>query len=221
MITFKKISTRPDLTFDVMVSGAEDGPPVLLLHGFAESFHMWRSQMLKLVAAGYRSIAPSQRGYSAGARPDTREASSYGFDHLMTDALSIAAACGAATDRFHVVGHDWGGSIAWGIADRYPERVASLTVLSRPHPNAFNRALEAPDGEQKRRSSHHWWFLEADATARILADDARWLRERLKANKVPEAAIAEYISFLGNPATMEAALTWYRARRDPRTNWCH
>jgi pimeloyl-ACP methyl ester carboxylesterase len=156
-------------------------------------------------------VAPSQRGYSAGARPDTREPGNYSFDHLMEDALAITAACRAG-DRFHVVGHDWGGSIAWGIADRCPDRVASLTVLSRPHPNAFNRALAAPDGEQKRRSSHHWWFLEADAAARILADDARWLRQRLEANKVPEAAIAECVAVLGNPSAMEAALTWYRSR---------
>jgi pimeloyl-ACP methyl ester carboxylesterase len=212
MIDLKKITLAPDLTFDVMVCGAEHRPSVLLLHGFAESLYMWRSQMPALAAAGYRAVAPSQRGYSPGARPDTREPANYGFDHLMNDALSITAACGGASGRFHVVGHDWGGSIAWGIADHYPERVASLTVLSRPHPNAFNRALAAPDGEQKQRSSHHWWFLEADATARILADDARWLRERLKANKVPEAAIAEHVEVLGNPGTMEAALTWYRAR---------
>jgi pimeloyl-ACP methyl ester carboxylesterase len=212
MIDLKKVTTAPDLTFDVMVGGPEDGALVLLLHGFAESFHTWRSQMPKLAAAGYRPVAPSQRGYSAGARPDTREPRNYSFDHLMGDALAIAAACGGAGGRFHVVGHDWGGSIAWGIADRCPERVASLTVLSRPHPNAFNRALAAPDGEQKRRSSHHWWFLEADAAARILADGTRWLRERLKANKVPEAAIAEYVTVLGNPGAMEAALTWYRAR---------
>lgn len=212
MIALEKIATSPGLTFDVMVCGAEDAPLVLLLHGFAESHAMWRSQMPRLAAMGYRPVAPSQRGYSAGARPDTREAANYGFDRLIADALSIAAACGSPTGRFHVVGHDWGGSIAWGIADRYPERVASLTVLSRPHPNAFNRALAAPDGEQQRRSSHHWWFLEVDATARILADDSRWLRERLKANNVPEAAIAETIAVLGNPAAMEAALTWYRAR---------
>jgi pimeloyl-ACP methyl ester carboxylesterase len=212
MTGLKKITTTAGLTFDVMVGGAEDAPLVLLLHGFAETFHMWRSQMPRLAAAGYRPVAPSQRGYSAGARPDTREPANYSFDHLMADALAVAAACGCAAGRFHVVGHDWGGSIAWGIADRYPDRVASLTVLSRPHPNAFNRALAAADGEQKRRSSHHWWFLEADATARILTNDARWLRERLKANKVPEAAIAEYVRVLGDPATMEAALTWYRAR---------
>jgi pimeloyl-ACP methyl ester carboxylesterase len=212
MIDLKNMTIAPDLTFDVMIDGAEDRPLVLLLHGFAESFHTWRSQMPALAAAGYRAVAPSQRGYSAGARPDTREPANYGFDHLMNDALSIAAACGGARGRFHLVGHDWGGSIAWGIADRCPERVASLTVLSRPHPNAFNRALAAPDGEQKRRSSHHWCFLESDAAARILADDGRWLRERLKANNAPEAAIAEHLSVLGNPGAMEAALTWYRAR---------
>jgi pimeloyl-ACP methyl ester carboxylesterase len=161
MIELKKTTAVPGLVFDVMVAGAEDAPLVLLLHGFAESFHMWRGQMPALAAAGYRAVAPSQRGYSAGARPDTREPANYRFDHLLSDALSIAADCVNADRRFHLVGHDWGGSIAWGLADRYPARLASLTVLSRPHPNAFNRALAAPDGEQKRRSSHqrakHRW----------------------------------------------------------------
>ena len=173
---------------------------------------MWRAQMPALAAAGYRAVALSQRGYSAGARPDTREPANYSFDHLLSDAVRIAADCGNADRRLHLVGHDWGGSIAWGIADRYPARLASLTVLSRPHPNAFNRALAAPDGEQKRRSSHHWWFLEANAAERILADDVRWLRDRLKANNVPPASISLHISVLGNVAAMEAALTWYRAR---------
>ena len=197
---------------DVMIAGPEHAPMVLLLHGFAESFHMWRAQVTALAAAGYRAVAPSQRGYSPGARPDTREPANYSFDHLMNDALGIAAACGNADRGFHLIGHDWGGSIAWGIADRHPGRVTSLAVLSRPHPNAFNRALAAPDGEQKRRSSHHWWFLEPDAADRILTDDARWLRERLKANGVPSAAIDRHLSVLGNPEAMEAALTWYRAR---------
>src|SRR3984893_5093676 len=161
--------------------------------------------MPALAAAGYRAVALSQRGYSAGARPDTREPANYSFDHLLTDAVRIAADCGNADRRLHLVGHDWGGSIAWGIADRYPARLASLAVLSRPHPNAFNRALAAPDGEQKRRSSHHWWFLEANAAERILAESLRWLRERLKANTVTPASISLHISVLGNVAAMEAA----------------
>ena len=67
---------------------------------------------------------------------------------------------GYGASRFHLAGHDWGGSIAWALADRHPERIASLTILSRPHPNAFNRALQAPDGDQTHRSRHHPAFLE-------------------------------------------------------------
>ncbi len=185
---------------------------VLLLHGFAESFDMWRAQLLALAAAGYRAVAPSQRGYSAGARPDPSDSANYQFDRLLADAMNIAAACGGLDGRFHLVGHDWGGSIAWGIADRHPHRLASLTVLSRPHPNAFNRALQLADGEQAKRSRHHWAFLEPDAGPRFLADDCRWLRERLARSGVPPAAIAQYVAVLGNRPTIEAALAWYRAR---------
>jgi pimeloyl-ACP methyl ester carboxylesterase len=212
MSELQKIGTAPDLVFDVLVDGPEGGPLVLLLHGFAESLHTWRAQLPALAAAGYRAVAPSQRGYSPGARPDTAEHANYHFDKLVGDALDMATACGYADRRFHLVGHDWGGSIAWGLADRHPERLASLTVTSRPHPNAFNRALALPDGEQARRSRHHKAFLEPDAGPLLLADDARWLRERLTANGVPAAAIEEHLSVLGNAAAMEAALAWYRAR---------
>src|SRR6202050_5924689 len=100
MIDLMKITTAPDLTFDVMILGPEEGPLVLLLHGFAESFHMWRSHMPALAAAGYRAVAPSQRGYSAGARPDTSEPANYSFDHLINYAMSLASACGHARGRF-------------------------------------------------------------------------------------------------------------------------
>ena len=126
--------------------------------------------------------------------------------------MAIAERCGRADRRFHLVGHDWGGSLAWAIADRTPERLASLTILSRPHPIAFNRALALPDGEQTRRSAHHKWFLEPDAVARVLADDVRWLRDRHKANGVPVAATSQHIKVIGNEAAMAGALAWYRAR---------
>jgi pimeloyl-ACP methyl ester carboxylesterase len=206
MTELTKVKTGPGLMFDVQTAGATNAPMVLLLHGFAESLHMWRTLVPVLAGAGYRAVAPSQRGYSPGARPDTSEFSNYAFDHLVADALAVAAACGRADRRFHLVGHDWGGSLAWAIADRYPERLASLAILSRPHPLAFNRALEMPDGEQKRRSAHHKWFLESDAVARLLADDVRWLRERHKANGVPAAATNQHIAVIGNHAAMSGAL---------------
>jgi pimeloyl-ACP methyl ester carboxylesterase len=161
---------------------------------------------------GYRAVAPGQRGYSPGARPDPREFSHYLIDRLMDDAMAIVTACGYGDARFHLVGHDWGGSIAWGIAERHHARLASLTILSRPHPNAFNRALEMIDGDQAKRSKHHKAFLEPDAADVVLADDAKWLRDRLAANGVPAEAIAAHLAVLGNKDAMEAALAWYRAR---------
>jgi pimeloyl-ACP methyl ester carboxylesterase len=212
MAELEKITIAPGLTFDALVAGAADAPLVLLLHGFAESMHTWRAQVAALGAAGYRAVAPSQRGYSPGARPDPSDTADYHIDRLMDDAMAIVAASGYGEARFHLVGHDWGGSIAWSLADRFPQRLASLTVLSRPHPNAFNRALQLTDGDQAHRSRHHKAFLEPDAADVVLADDAKWLRERLAANGVPADAIERHLGVLGNKATMEAALAWYRAR---------
>ncbi|MEA2942611.1 MAG: hypothetical protein QOD09_3140, partial [Bradyrhizobium sp.] len=172
----------------------------------------WRAQVIALAAAGYRAVAPSQRGYSPGARPDVNDTANYHIDRLMDDAMAIVAACGYGETRFHLVGHDWGGSIAWSLADRFPQRLASLTVLSRPHPNAFNRALQMPDGEQAHRSRHHKAFLEPDAADVVLADNSKWLRERFAAAGVPAAAIEQHLGVLGNKDAMEAALAWYRAR---------
>jgi pimeloyl-ACP methyl ester carboxylesterase len=212
MPTHSQIPTSPTLTFDALTGGVPGAPLVLLLHGFAESTHCWRAQVTALADAGYRAIAPSQRGYSPGARPDPGDTANYHIDRLMDDAMAIVAASGYGEARFHLVGHDWGGSIAWALADRFPARLASLTVLSRPHPNAFNRALQITDGEQAQRSRHHKAFLEPDAADVVLADDARWLRERLTANGVPASAIAVHLAVLGNKDAMEAALAWYRAR---------
>jgi len=207
-----QITISPQLTFDAITAGEAGAPLVLLLHGFAESMHCWRAQVACLGDMGYRAIAPGQRGYSPGARPDPREFSHYLIDRLMDDAMAIVTACGYGDARFHLVGHDWGGSIAWGLAERHHARLASLTILSRPHPNAFNRALEMIDGDQAKRSKHHKAFLEPDAADVVLADDAKWLRDRLAANGVPAEAIAAHLAVLGNKEAMEAALAWYRAR---------
>jgi pimeloyl-ACP methyl ester carboxylesterase len=212
MAHLEHITTAPHLVFDALVVGEENAPLVLMLHGFAESMHCWQTQATALADMGYRALAPSQRGYSAGARPDTRDFPSYHIDRLMEDAMAIVAASGHGDKRFHLAGHDWGGSIAWALADRYPERIASLTVLSRPHPNAFNRALAMTDGDQAHRSRHHKAFLEPDAADVVLADDCRWLRERWAANGVPPQAMTRHLSVLGNKEAMEAALAWYRAR---------
>jgi pimeloyl-ACP methyl ester carboxylesterase len=212
MARLEQIAIAPHLTFDALVAGQPGAPLVLLLHGFAESMHCWQAQIAALADMGYRAVAPSQRGYSAAARPDPRDHPSYHMDRLMDDATAIVAASGYGEARFHLAGHDWGGSIAWALADRHAERIASLTILSRPHPNAFNRALQMTDGDQAHRSRHHKAFLEPNAADIVLADDAKWLRDRWAENGVPQAATETHLSVLGNKQAMEAALAWYRAR---------
>jgi pimeloyl-ACP methyl ester carboxylesterase len=212
MPSTRNIQTAPDMVFDVSVEGPDDAPLVLMLHGFGVSRFFWNAQVQALAEAGYLAAAPNQRGYAAGARPDPADHPQYRIDNLIADAMAIVAAMGHAGRRFHLAGHDWGASLAWQIAERNPERIASLTILSRPHPLAFNRALNLPDGEQARRSAHHKRFLDPSAGLEILADNANWLRTRLRKNGVPMAAIEAHLGVIGSPAAMEAALAWYRAR---------
>ena len=146
------IKTWSGLTFTADVAGPAGGPLVLLLHGFPESRHSWRAALPALAAAGYRAVAPDQRGYSPGARPDPADLANYAFDKLVNDAIEIAAAAGYDGRRFHLVGHDWGGQVSWGVADLHPERLASLTILSRPHPKSFRRALLKEDGRSTVRA---------------------------------------------------------------------
>jgi pimeloyl-ACP methyl ester carboxylesterase len=207
------LKTRSGLTFTADVAGPAAGPLVLLLHGFPESRHSWRAALPALAAAGYRAVAPDQRGYSPGARPDPAELSHYAFDKLVADAIEIVAAAGYEGKRFHLVGHDWGGQVSWGVASAHPQRLASLTILSRPHPKSFRRALENPNGEQKNRSRHHRAFLDPETGKMLLADNARRLRDGLFGQGVPAAALEEHLSVLGNPAALEAALAWYRSNK--------
>jgi pimeloyl-ACP methyl ester carboxylesterase len=212
MIDTRRIATAPGLVFDASIGGDDTAPLVLMLHGFGVSRYLWNAQVPALAEAGFFAAAPNQRGYAVDARPDPSDHASYRVDLLIRDALDIVATLGHADRRFHLVGHDWGASLAWQIADQHPERLGSLTILSRPHPLSFTRALNLPDGEQARRSRHHTTFLDPDAGPNILADDAKWLRTRLAANGVPPAAIEAHLSVIGNPPAMEAALAWYRAR---------
>ena len=207
------LTTRSGLTFTADVSGPTDGPLVLLLHGFPESRHSWREALPVLGAAGCRCVAPDQRGYSAGARPDPADLSNYAFDKLVNDALEIAAAAGYDGRRFHLVGHDWGGQVSWGVANAHPGRLASLTVLSRPHPLSFRRALQDPNGDQKHRSRHHTRFLEPETGPMLIEDNARRLREGLFGQNVGQGAIDDHVAVLGNRSAIEAALAWYRSNK--------
>jgi pimeloyl-ACP methyl ester carboxylesterase len=195
-----------DLTFSADIAGDVAWPLVLMLHGFPQTRYSWRHQLAPLAEAGYRAVAFDQRGYSSGARPD--RISAYATRLLMDDALAVADALGYS--HFHLVGHDWGGQLAWLLAAEHPDRVRTLTVLSRPHPAAFAAAMRT-DGAQPERSKHHRAFLDPTTAERMLADGARRFRRSLSSQGVADVDIAAYLEVLGQPDALDAALNWYRA----------
>jgi pimeloyl-ACP methyl ester carboxylesterase len=200
-----------DLTFDVRVDGPEDGQPVLLLHGFPETSLSWAAVTPKLTAAGLRTYAPDQLGYSPGARPD--EVAAYSTPSLAQVTADLMTALGV--DRADVVGHDWGANVAWALAAWHPDRVRSLTAVSVPHPAAYTVAYRT-DPEQKERSGYIRLFWQAGkAEDVLLADDSRRLRRMLSGGEgdsgVPAEAIDEYVAILSAPGALTAALNWYRA----------
>jgi pimeloyl-ACP methyl ester carboxylesterase len=136
-----------ELRFSARAAGPPDGELVILLHGFPQTSYAFRHLLRDLAGEGFRAVAPDQRGYSAGARPE--DVASYRIGQLIGDVVGLADSLHAP--RFHLVGHDWGGAVAWGVAFRHPERLRSLTVLSTPHPAALGRARRESD--QAERSS--------------------------------------------------------------------
>jgi pimeloyl-ACP methyl ester carboxylesterase len=195
----------PPFVFDARVAGPEDGEVVFLLHGFPETSYEWMRQLEALAAAGYRAVAPDQRGYSPRARPANVE--DYNVILLAQDIVGMADAIGA--DRFHVVGHDWGAAVAWVVGRISADRVVSLTALSVPHPDAFATVLADMNSCQYGASSYFDLFVMPGYEQTMLQDDATLYRAIMTG--VPEDAIEEYLRVLGTEEALGAALNWYRA----------
>jgi pimeloyl-ACP methyl ester carboxylesterase len=198
------------LTFTARAAGPRDGRPVLLLHGFPQSSWSWRTQLVRLGTAGYRAVAPDQRGYSPGARP--LPVAAYAVPHLVADVLAIADTMEMPT--FDLVGHDWGGMVAWVVAARHADRVRSLTVVSTPHPEALRAALLGGDPGQVERSGYIALFRRPDEPEQLLlgADGSgSGLRRMFASTGLDPAQAEEYVAVITQPGALTAALNWYRA----------
>lgn len=200
-----KTFTREGLTFDVSDDGPADGRVVIALHGFPEDRECWSALTPFLTDAGYRVLAPDQRGYSPGARPRGRRA--YAVSELTADVLALADAAGAK--HFDVIGHDWGAVVAWDLAARHPERVRSLTALSVPHPRAFQDAV--------LRSSqllHSWYmlFFQLPRVPELVlrAAGARAAGQLEKDGVDPDTA-RRYAARFRQRGAMTGPINWYRA----------
>jgi pimeloyl-ACP methyl ester carboxylesterase len=194
--------------FDALAAGPADGRVVLLLHGFPQTSWSWRLVMPALADAGYRVVAPDQRGYSPGARPVGVDA--YRMPHLVGDVVGMLDALGV--DRADVVGHDWGAAVAWQVAARHPDRVRTLTAVSVPHPLAFVDALRT-DEDQRERSQYMKLFrIEGKAEETLLGDDDTGLRTLF--GRMEGAVDAEvYESLMREPGVLTAGLNWYRGQQ--------
>ena len=194
------------LTFDVRVEGPDDGEPVVLLHGFPQTGDAWRDLTEALVAAGHRVVAPDQRGYSPGARPAAVAA--YRLDQLVGDVLGIADELGLG--RFHLVGHDWGGIVAWALAAGHADRLRTLTVVSTPHPGALLDV--ATQSLQALRSAYVALFKTPRLPELLLgAGGNLGLRLTLRRSGLSARTADRYAAALQPPGALSAALAWYRA----------
>jgi pimeloyl-ACP methyl ester carboxylesterase len=193
----------------VVEAGA--GPLVVLLHGFPEFWYSWRRQLPALAAAGFHAVAPDLRGYNASDKPSN--VSDYRIRHLVDDVAGLIAALGER--RAHVVGHDWGGVIAWKLAMLRPDLVERLVILNAPHPAAFARALGSP---AQWLRSHYMVFFQIPWLPEWLLStgDFTLLGRTLRREPVVREAftaedVAHYKHALTRPGALTAALNYYRA----------
>ncbi|MBW3651542.1 MAG: alpha/beta hydrolase [Actinobacteria bacterium] len=199
--------TTGAMTFRGRAAGPEEGRLVLLLHGFPQTSRSWLPTLGALADAGYRAVAFDQRGYSPGARPEDVER--YGVAHLVSDVVAVADDIGG--HEFDLVGHDWGGVVAWHVAGQYASRVRTLTVVSTPHPEAFRRAVSGEiGGDQAQRSWYMGFFQQPEVPEQaLLADGGSGLRGLFAG--VPDDAVDDYVRELSQPGALTAALNYYRA----------
>lgn len=192
-----------DYVFDYLEDGDADAPVVLLLHGFPQDSTSWDAISADLVAAGYRTLRLDQRGYSSGARP--RAVRAYRMAHLVADAFGFLDAVNVR--NAHVIGHDWGGAVAWAMAERNPERLLSLTVLSTPHPAALASAMIR--SSQGIKSWYMAMFQVPAVPERLLAPGGHmW---SLLTRGLPRESREHYAERAGRPGALTAMVHWYRA----------
>ena len=199
---------REGLVLDVRDEGPRDGDVAVLLHGFPQDSGCWAEVAPLLHAGGLRTLAPDQRGYSPHAIP--RAVAAYRVEALAEDVLALLDEAGVASA--HVVGHDWGGALAWHLGAHHADRVRSLTVLSTPHPSAYARSMTR--SAQPLRS---WYTLAVQLPVVPEVVLARTLGPALRLSGLPQGPARRYAARLDRPSALCGPLAWYRAaaRRVP------
>lgn len=193
---------RDGLTFDVIDSGPADGDPVVLLHGFPERATCWREVSPILHEAGFRTIAPDQRGYSPGARPRTRLG--YGAGRLVEDVVALIDEIGRPV---HLAGHDWGSAVGWGVAAKRPDLVRSWTAMSVPHPVPFGQSMKGP---QRRKSAYIALFNIPFLPELVSGRDGR-MERMMRGSGWNDDDVERFREEIVDYGALPGGLGWYRA----------
>ena len=187
---------------------AGEGPLVVLLHGFPEFWFGWRLQIAPLAAAGFRVVAPDTRGYNLSSKPEDFE--SYAVDLLAADIRGLIGELGAKSAR--LVGHDWGGSIAWITAMNHPEVVDRLAILNAAHPRRLSEGLRHPS--QLRKSWYFFFFAVPGLPEGVVhARDWHFFRHFLEDANPPytDQEIERYVEAWSQPGAAAGMINYYRA----------
>ena len=212
MTEFRRVALKTGVTLNVAIAGDPASPPVILLHGFPESHRTWR-EIAPRLEDRFRLFMPDQRGFGASDRP--QEIEEYKTELLVDDVFALADALGA--EKFALVGHDWGGAIAWPAALRGDPRLTHLAVINAPHPVIFQKSLI--ENEDQRAASQYINAFKAPGFEKIVERQGfDWFFDKtfsghVDIRRIPEAEKQQYLAEWSQPGAFNAMLNWYRGGR--------
>lgn len=205
-----RIALSTGVTLHVAQGGPADAAPIILLHGFPESHRTWR-HVAPALARDYRVIVPDQRGFGASERPQGVEP--YRTEHIVADLLALADAY--RLDRFTLIGHDWGGAVAWAAALKHGDRLERLVIVNAPHPLLFQRSV-IDDPAQRRASQYIRAFRSPTMEKGIEAMGLGTFFEKTfgghaDLDAIPPEERRAYLKDWQQEGALSAMLNWYRA----------
>ena len=192
---------------------AGSGELMMFLHGFPEFWYAWKDQLLEF-GKDHLAVAPDMRGYNLSSKPEGVE--HYRIPALVADVKALAERLGAGGKRkFTLVGHDWGGVVAWSYAAAHPETVDKLVIVNAPHPGVFGRLLRE-DPAQQKASAYMLMFRSPEGEKTLSANNHQMLTqmvlgEGLKTGAFSEADKAAYLEAWSQPGALTGGLNYYRA----------
>ena len=206
----ERIPLSTGVTLNVATAGPEDAPPVYLLHGFPESHRTWRA-IAPLLDDDFRLVMPDQRGFAGSDKPADIRA--YRTDKAIADLLALAEHMGH--DTFALVGHDWGGAVAWAAGVRGGPHIQKLVAINSPHPIVFQRTI-IDDPDQRAASQYMRRFRETGMEEQIRDMGFETFFEKSFTPHVDLADISDeerqtYIDQWSEKGALEGMLAWYRA----------